>query len=240
LSYDVQMYDVDLTETSASTVAAIHARGAKAVCYMETGSWESYRPDAGRYPASVLGNTMDGYPDERYVDIRQLSVLRPIIDARLDLCASKGFDGVEPDIDDSQPDVGASGIGFPVTYSHQIAFNRMVVEDAHARHLAIALKNGTFGDAAPQFVTDMEPLVDFAVSEECVQGGNLCGMLSVFTAHGKPVFHTEYLADYNATRADAQSVLSRFCPITEPLRFSSILKDASPNLTAWRAACPYV
>ncbi len=90
------MFDLDLFSTDAATVAAVHAKGAKAVCYMETGAWESYRPDASSYPLLVLGKTMGGYPDERYVDIRQLSILRPIIAARLDLCKQKGFDGSSP------------------------------------------------------------------------------------------------------------------------------------------------
>jgi hypothetical protein len=239
LSYNVGVYDVDLFDTSAATVAAIHAKGAKAICYMETGGWETYRPDANKYPAAVLGRTMPGYPNERYVDISQLAVLRPIIGARLDLCAQKGFDGVEPDIDDSLTDVGAGGIGYPVTYGDQLAFNRMVAEEAHARHLAIGLKNGTFGANPEKFTADMQPLVDFAVNEECLAGGDVCSTLKVFTDNGKPVFHTEYLDDYaGASKTSNQSVLNRFCSVTKPLHFSSILKDASGSLTAWRAACP--
>lgn len=238
LSYAVGMYDVDLFDTTAAQVAAIHARGAKAVCYMETGAWESYRPDASAYPSSVLGKSISGYSQERYVDIRQLAVLRPIIGARLDICKQKGFDGVEPDIDDSFVDVGASGIGFPVTYQDQLAFNKMVADDAHARGLAIGLKNGTFGDAAKKFVTDMEPMVDFAVNEQCAQDG-VCGYLKPFTDNGKAVFHTEYLSDYSgASKSNHAFALDRFCPATTGLRFSSILKDASETLSAWRASCP--
>ena len=238
LSAKVQVYDVDLFDTSAADVAAIHAKGAKAICYLETGAWESYRPDASRYPSGVLGKAIDGYPEERYVDVRNLDVLRPIIDARLDLCAQKGFDGVEPDIDDSFVDVGASGIGFPVTYADQLAFNRMVAADAHARGLAIGLKNGTYGDRAAQFVKDIQPSVDYAVNEECA-AEDACGMLAVFTDNGKPVFHTEYLGDYRqASTSNYSPVLNTFCPVTRPLRFSSILKDASESLSAWRQACP--
>lgn len=239
LSAKVDVFDLDLFDTDPATVAAVHAKGAAAVCYLETGAWESYRPDAGAYPASVLGRTMGGYPDERYVDIRQLAVLRPIIAARLDLCKQKGFDGVEPDIDDSVVDVGAAGVGFPVTYADQIAFNRMVATEAHARGLAIGLKNGTFGSSPHQFVADMEPFVDFAVNEQCYASGNVCDALKVFVAKGKPVFHTEYLTDYRgASASNPAPALAAFCPTTTALGFSSILKDASESLSAWRQPCP--
>ena len=239
LSFNVGAYDIDGANSTAATVAAIHAKGAKAICYIETGSWESYRSDSGSYPASVLGKTMGGYPDEKYVDIRQIAILKPIIDARLDMCKAKGFDAVEPDIDDSFVDVGAGAIGFPVTYADQIAFNKVVADDAHARGLAIALKNGVFGNNPSQFVNDMEALVDFAVEESCEAGGHVCGVLQVFTNHGKAVLHTEYLDEYpGATKANFQPTLNTFCPVTKPLGFSSILKNSSSSLDNWRAACP--
>lgn len=233
------MYDVDLYETSSASVAAIHTKGAKAVCYMETGAWERYRPDASAYPASVLGKAIEGYSDERYIDIRQLAVLRPVIEARLDLCKQKGFDGVEPDIDDAVVDVGAEGIGFPVTSADQLAFNAMVASEAHERGLAIGLKNGTFGNDPARFVRDMEPYVDFAVNEECAASGDVCSSLSVLVRHGKAVFHTEYLSDYSgSSKSDPSAALRSFCPTTKALGFSSILKDASESLSAWRAPCP--
>ena len=239
LSFSVGAYDIDGANATAATVAAIHAKGAKAICYIETGSWESYRSDAGAYPASVLGKTMGGYPDEKYVDIRQIAILRPILDARLDMCKAKGFDAVEPDIDDSFVDVGANAIGFPVTYADQLAFNKMVADDAHTRGLAIALKNGVFGNNPSQFVNDMEAMVDFAVEESCEAGGHVCGVLQVFTNHGKAVFHTEYLDEYSgATKVNYQPTLNTFCPVTKPLGFSSILKNSSSSLDSWRVACP--
>ena len=61
------------------------------ICYMETGAWESYRPDASRYPEEVLGNHVEGFPEERFVDIRQVDVLLPILEARLD---TRRFEGV--------------------------------------------------------------------------------------------------------------------------------------------------
>src|SRR3954467_9758300 len=95
-----KMLDVDMEGTSASQISAIKAKGIVAICYIETGSWESYRSDAASYPVSVLGETMGGYPDERYVDIRSTPVKSAVV-KRLDAAKAKGCDGIEPDIDDS-------------------------------------------------------------------------------------------------------------------------------------------
>src|SRR5512144_458553 len=45
-------FDVDGFETSRATVAALHSGGRVAICYLDVGSWESYRPDAQRFPRS--------------------------------------------------------------------------------------------------------------------------------------------------------------------------------------------
>ena len=49
------------------------------------------------FPATLLGNTYPGFADERWLDIRQLSVLGPLLEARMDMCKAKGFDGFEFD-----------------------------------------------------------------------------------------------------------------------------------------------
>lgn len=95
-SYDVGVYEVDGFETPAKTVAKLHSQGRKAICYLDVGSWEEYRPDQARFPAGVLGNVYDGYPEERWLDIRQIGALAPILRARFNLCARKGFDAINP------------------------------------------------------------------------------------------------------------------------------------------------
>src|ERR1700761_9048993 len=37
-------FDLDGLETPAATVAALHRSGRVAICYLDVGSWESYRP----------------------------------------------------------------------------------------------------------------------------------------------------------------------------------------------------
>jgi hypothetical protein len=92
----VEIYDIDGFENSAAEVAALHAQGKHVVCYIDVGTAEDFRPDYRQFPKSVLGRP-NGWPGERWLDIRQLSVLEPIMTARFRMCQEKGFDAVEPD-----------------------------------------------------------------------------------------------------------------------------------------------
>ena len=209
---DAAVYDVDGFTTSAAQVAALHAEGRKVICYISVGAYEDFRPDRQRFPAVLLGAS-DGWPGERWLDIRRLDLLEPIIAARFDMCRSKGFDGVEPDNVDGY----ANDTGFPLTAADQLAFNRMVAGLAHRRGLAVALKNDL--DQVPQLVGDF----DFAVDEQCAEYQE-CDELLPFTAAGKAVLE----AEYNLPR-------SAFCGAARRLRFSAMLKRLS--LDAWRQAC---
>src|SRR5215469_1224004 len=91
------VFDVDGFETPRATVAALHRSGRVAICYLDVGSWESYRPDAKRFPRSVIGRRYEGFPDERWLDIAHFHRFAPILERRFRLCAHKGFDAVEPD-----------------------------------------------------------------------------------------------------------------------------------------------
>ena len=209
---DAAVYDIDGFDTSAATVAALHAKGRKVICYVNAGAYEDFRPDRSAYPAALLGSG-NGWQGERWLDIRRLDVLRPILGKRFDLCRSKGFDAVEPDnVDGYQNDSG-----FPLTPADQLAFNRMVAGLAHARGLAVGLKNDL--DQVPQLVGDF----DFAVNEQCAEYRE-CDALTPFVERGKAVFE----AEYNLPTA-------AFCPQARRLGFSALRKHL--DLDAWRQAC---
>ena len=212
-SVNVPVYDIDGFDNDASVVAALHAQGRRVICYIDVGGWERYRPDAGDYPASVLGNTIDGWPDERWIDIRQLDVVGPLIAARFDMCQQKGFDAVDPDLLEAYQ----ASTGFRLTYADQIRFNTLVAQLAHDRGMGVALK----GDVDQ--VRDLVDVFDFTINEQCHEYDE-CAVLSAFIDAGKAVFHIEY-----ATNPAV------FCPTTQPLGFSSIQKRL--NLDAWRQPC---
>ena len=137
LSVAADAYDLDMFETSARTVGKLHSRGRKAVCYINAGAWENWRPDADLYPSAVKGKALDGWPGERWLDIRRLDVLGPILTDRVAQCEQKGFDGVEFDNVDGY----SNDTGFALSADDQLAFNRWLAQAAHDHGLAVGLKN---------------------------------------------------------------------------------------------------
>jgi hypothetical protein len=180
------------------------------------GSWEEWRPDAEQFPDEVIGDRYEGWPGERWLDIRRLDLLAPILQARLDLCQAKGFDGVEPDNMDGYD----NDTGFPLTYDDQLTFNLWLAAEAHARGLSIGQKN------APEQVADLLPVFDWALTEDCFAEG-WCEAMLPYIAAGKPVFAAEY-TDMGLEPDD-------FCPQASALGFSAILKER--ELGAWRMGC---
>ncbi|MCX4820818.1 endo alpha-1,4 polygalactosaminidase [Streptomyces sp. NBC_01142] len=211
-SVDVPVYDIDGFENDAATVRGLHRDGRKVICYINAGAWESFRPDHRDFPRSVLGGP-NGWKGERWLDIRRLDTLRPLMAKRIDLCRERGFDAVEPDLLDAY----LNDTGFPLTAAHQLAYNRMIAQLAHDRGLSVGLKNDL--PQVPQLVDDF----DFAVNEECEQYGD-CAALKPFVEAGKAVFHVEYALP-----------VDRFCKRARQLGFSSMRKKL--DLGVWRQAC---
>jgi hypothetical protein len=206
------VYDVDGFETPKSTVAALHRLGRRVICYLDVGSWENFRPDAAAFPRSVLGARYEGFPNERWLDIRRFHLFAKPLRARIAMCARKGFDAVEPD--------NIAGwenrTGFAISRADQLRFNRWIARQVHARGMAVALKND--GRQARQLVG----LFDFAVVEECFQYEE-CGFYRPFVKRGKAVFETEYELEP-----------AKFCAAAEAIDFSAIRKSLDLFAQPWR------
>jgi hypothetical protein len=185
------------------------------VCYIDAGTWESWRPDAKQYPTSLLGKPYVSWPGERWVNISQYrGTLGTILRSRVQMCRSKGFDAVDFD----NVDEYANDSGFTLTAANQLAFNTFLANLAHRAGLLVALKND------PGQIPQLLPYFDFAVDEQCYQGGGGgCG-LDLFIRAGKPAFDIEY-----------QGPASKFCPAANRAGVNTILKQLSLN--AWRVAC---
>ncbi len=216
ISVPAAVYDVDGFEVSKGTVGHLHRLGRKVVCYLDVGSWETYRPDAKQFPKSVIGRRYDGFPDERWLDIRRFRLFAKPLERRFDLCAGKGFDAVEPD--------NLAGwenhTGFPITRLDQLRFNRWVARQVHARGMAVALKND--GEQAAELVGDF----DFAIVEQCFQYEE-CGPYRSFVEHGKAVFEAEY-----------ELGPEQFCPEANRIDFSAIGKSYDLFAQPWRPCQP--
>jgi len=50
LSYDVDIYDIDLFDTPKETIAELHNANRKVICYFSAGSYENWRPDKNKFP----------------------------------------------------------------------------------------------------------------------------------------------------------------------------------------------
>lgn len=174
------VYDIDGEDASAGTVAALHQAGAHAICYISAGTWENWRSDQASFPAAVKGSG-NGWPGEKWLDIRAITTLQPIMAKRVANCAAKGFDAMEFDNIDGY----SNRTGFPLTAADQLAYNKMLAGLAHDAGLAAGLKND--GDQVKQLL----PYFDFDINEQCVQYSE-CGNLTPFVQAGKPVFEAEY------------------------------------------------
>lgn len=215
-SIEADVYDIDLY-VDQSIIDELHAKGRKVICYISVGSWENWRPDKDQFPLEVLGNDYDGWPGERWLDIRQIDKLAPIMLARLDLCKARGFDAFEPD----NMEVYTNNTGFPLTYNDQLYFALWLADESHKRGLAIGQKN-----AADQ-VKDLVNIYDFAITEDYFYYTQAESMLPYIQA-GKPVFAAEY--------TDLPGDFSAFCEQSKKLNFSTILKKR--GLDAWIQTCP--
>jgi len=196
-SLAVNVYDIDLFDTPQSTIDALKARGVRVVCYFSGGSSENWRADFKKFAAADMGNNLDGWAGERWLDTRSSNV-RAIMQARLDLAKKKGCDGVEPDNVDGY----TNKPGFALTAATQFDYNRFLATEAHARKLAIGLKNDV------DQLAQLAPHFDFAVNEQCHQYQE-CGGYTAFTSQGKPVFNAEYAARYRNNTGGARDTICR-------------------------------
>jgi hypothetical protein len=183
-SHDADLFDIDLFDASDEVLDTLRADGRIVICYFSAGSFEEWRADAADFDTDDLGATLDGWADERWVDIRSDSV-RAVMRQRLDLAASRGCDGVEPD----NVTAYRNDTGFDLRADDQLDFNRFLADEAGSRGLLIGLKNDL--EQIPELVDHF----DFAVNEQCHEFDE-CDAYSPFVDQGKPVFNAEYSQEF--------------------------------------------
>lgn len=219
-SYPVSLYDVDLFDTATATIKSLQGSGKKVVCYFSAGSFEDFRDDKDLFTPSDLGNTLDGWEDERWLDIRSANV-HDIMKKRLDVAKKKGCDGVEPDNMDGY----INKSGFTLTAQDQLAYNRFIANEAHKRNLAVGLKNDL------DQVTELVEYFDFAVNEQCFEY-NECDTLLPFINQGKPVLTAEYLDKYVSNASERAAI----CQESRNKQFSTLILPLDLN-DSFRFSC---
>ncbi len=207
---NVDTVELDLFDTSAEQIKTLRARGVRAVCYIDAGAWENWRPDARDFPAALIGRNYAGWPGERWLDVRAPERLAPVLRKRIELCKAKGFDGVDFDNVDGY----RRNTGFPIAARDQITFNRWLAAEAHKRELAVGLRN------ALELIPDLVGSFDFAVSESCFSEGS-CDALKAFKEAGKAAYVVEY--------TNQQRKMDRYCGEAADLGVQLVFKTKSLN-----------
>ena len=105
---------------------------------------------------------------------------------------------------------------------------RFLAQEAHARGLAIGLKNGG------EVVDDVLDATDFVVNEQCLQYDE-CETWRPFVDAGKAVFHIEYTEEDSDEPSRDSSAVKKICQDPSREGFSTLIKHMS--LDVWGVAC---
>jgi hypothetical protein len=194
-SYSVDIYDIDLFDTTKEDIVQLQNKGIKVICYFSAGSYENWKEDNQSFPNEILGEPLDGWEGERWLDITNPSI-KTIMQNRLDLAKEKGCDGVEPDNMDGY----IQNSGFSISANDQIEYNKFIANEAHLRELSVGLKNDV-----DQLVA-LEPYFDFAVNEEC-HFYNECDKYTPFIENKKAILNAEYAQKYVTNENNDKTVI---------------------------------
>ena len=205
----VDIYDVDGFLTTMAEVSRIHRRWQaatlahpKLICYLDL-AWEDYRPDGSPgdvFPAATLGKIYYGYPQERWVDFRQLDALKPMLDERIAMCARKGFDAVElDDIDSFDP---PSTTGFHLTPGDAQNYLAYAFNEIHRLGMTALWKNSPYLSWWGRHYADGAIVEECYVYRQCLasqlrgssQYGITCTSLAGATPCGWDAFTTDKTA----------------------------------------------
>jgi endo-alpha-1,4-polygalactosaminidase (GH114 family) len=206
-------YELDLDEMSRRnvtdkrtgqvqnrTLESLRAQGSNPVAYINGGAWQPESTDSNKFPESLKGKHLDGWPKERWLDVRNIDApnnsLAKILTDRLDLAKKMGFKAVDFD----NVDGWDNETGIKISYSDGLKFNHWLSKEAHQRGLAILLKNNgkQSHELAPEF--------DAALVENVLrphEGDPRTESYLEFSKHGKAVFDLEYKTPTDEMRKTA-------------------------------------
>jgi hypothetical protein len=212
-----------ITQENGAAVNAIHAAGGQAICYIDAGGAESFRPDFPAYQTfnadcggCLFGRPIGGFRNEFWLNINneqgQRTFILGQIGNRLDRCVANGFDGVEMDV----VDAWSNRTGLTISGDTQLLFNTALANLAHSQGLTVALKNDV------EQVPDLAPYFDFAINEQCEQYSECGNYTTYFANAGKAVFQVEY-----------KLKTSRFCPPANAAGRNAIRKTYDLFDTPW-------
>jgi hypothetical protein len=213
---DAQVFDIDAFDATKELVEQLHLKNIRVIAYISAGTFEDWRPDTALFPKSLLGNDVAGWPGERWLDIRHISLLAPAMQSRLDMIKEKGFDAVEPD----NMDAFENNTGFPLTKQDELIYIKWLTDEAHNRGLSIGQKN------APDLSEELWQFCNWALIEDCYEWG-WCELMTPYIQHNKAVFAVEY--------TDAGIDFNAFCTWCAEHQYTALMKNR--DLDEWRETC---
>ena len=206
-----KLIDIDAFDNPASTVTTLHADGIKAVCYIEVGTAGNYYTAAEEGQTTTfysqlaadgdLGKKLSGYP-EKFININAPSSVG-VVEEMIDQCATKGFDGVETDLDETFGN-NEGATGFSISQAQEESYLETLANYMHSKNLAWFAKN--LSDTGSQsFVSDLEPFAQGLIDEQSFQYKTY-PLDAVFTNAGKWVGAAEYGLSQSAFCTKANSL----------------------------------
>lgn len=220
-SYNVEIYDIDLFDSSKALIQSLQSNGKKVICYFSAGSYENWRDDKDDFPLETLGNNLDNWIGEKWLDISNED-LAPIMRARLDLAKTKGCDGVDPDNMDGY----TNDTGFSLSADDQLAYNKFIANEARKRGLSVGLKNNL------NQIIELVDYYDFSVNEQCHEYDE-CNTLRPFIDANKPVLNIEYKQEYVDNTSGERD---NMCSNTISLKFNTLVLSLDLN-DSFRFSC---
>ncbi|KAL4789728.1 glycoside hydrolase superfamily [Aspergillus venezuelensis] len=222
---DVDVYDIDLFDNDKDMIEGLQSDGRRVICYFSAGTYEDWRDDADDFPQGDIGDNLDEWEGESWVDIRT-DAIRRIMTARLDIAREKGCDGVDPDNVDGYDNQN----GLDLTEDDTVDYMNWLAREAHSRGLSIGLKNA--GAVIPRVIGNMQ----WSVNEQCAQY-NECDTYAAFVRRNKPVFHIEYPKgdDTNNEVEVTGTRKNSACEFEDADQFSTLIKNM--DLDNWYQDC---
>ncbi|KAJ3489146.1 hypothetical protein NLG97_g6058 [Lecanicillium saksenae] len=182
LEPDVAIWDIDLFDNPASTIKQLHDGGSKVICYFSAGSFEKWRPDNTSFPEEDIGNPLEDWEKEWYVNVRSQAI-RDVMVNRIQLAKDKGCDAIDPD----NVDLYDADNGFEIKPEEAAEYLNFLAKAASDRGMSTGLKN------APGIVSSVIDNTHFVVNEECANPDNAnCADYKPYIAADKPVFQIQY------------------------------------------------
>jgi len=93
-TYDTDMVIVDLFDIESSSIASYANNEVTVVCRFSAGTWENWRPDNMKFDDNAIGNNVDGWPGEKWLDTVSGEVKNLMLD-RITGAKEKGCHAVE-------------------------------------------------------------------------------------------------------------------------------------------------